>query len=1336
MSPIFNLFLGRSSQRPHVGVFSGPLPSSSPSPSSPQSSSPFKPAAHLGVSLLFENINTTLRGSDISTLGPRYSDSSAVTTTSSKHDMAEDQSANRTFAIVKPDALTPFKYQQINALIKLNEFEITRQKLVWLDKEQAAALFPDRAAAADRREWLEYITCAPCLALELAKTDAPLFWQLTMGAEDPNDVGGRDSDSIRGIIATDRIRNAVDGSQEPEDAVKQLQLAFSDDIPALPYDDFLMQRADEARSTLALVKPDVAHNAAAVASIIGRITARGYAIKDRVEITLSRAQASAFYAEHSGKPFFDGLVACMSSGPVIALLLEGDDVVRGWRMMVGPTSPAAARQQMPQSIRALLGDEGPRNAVHGSDSAESAQRELGFFFYPRIQPETEVEAEEEAPTPTETAVEDLSVSVASVADAAGEDKKKKKKKPKRRTKRKQPVTVNTDGPALVPANGIGAHSDDSDEEPGPFSADSSAPITPAATHIRFDQLALEPASDISEPVEPSSDAAGVVELAVATDAAHERTFALIKPDAYPRYHKQIVKHIIERGLTVIAQEEVQLTAAVAGNIYNEMSAFPTFTRLVDFVTSGPALALVLEGANAIAVLRSLVGPTNPKSAKFEAPNSLRAKYGQDAQMNAVHASKDVREARRSIDAVFYGLLRGNFRVLQPTDDPLAAVSEPHQPASLELLADEPEPEPESESEAPAVEGAEQVAEGGDAAEEQPPISINPIVPADESHLVSQMETLAVAEEAVEEAMVEEPVEEPIDKEAEEELAEEAPAVEPAVEEPAEELVNQAAEEPEADVGFVAGASAEAAVTPDQLVAPMTPPQTKAPASEKVHPLGNRLAASPFLKADRQLGTDSQPASKRVGRIKSPFLSNDLDDPGVFATAPAIATTMPELGLTNGGSSHELPGAVAEPEPKTAAEADATVEDESKAEAEAEAEIELEVEVEAQAEHVKEQEDAQIHEKLAALQLGSSDKVDEKLPATNGPSSKAPAAPQKSPQPRAAPSRTAPRPALAPAPTSATPQRTVHRTPASGPAATPAAAAAAKPSATTATASRRATMGPSTTVAAASRRTTLGPTSTATRTRVAAAATPTTPSVTTRSAARAAATTPLASRTTPAKAPVPPPASQPAARRTAAAATTPVARTTTSRPATTTAAKPAARPTPAPATLTRSSAAAPAPLAASRARVAPSSAAPVAAPNGPKRTTVPAAVASPARSAGTAPMRAAPTRPSTVTRTTPVRTVATRPTPASSSAPAASPRPMTRSMSSTVGVTSTASSRARAAAAAAKAEDSARSSASSRPGSARPSLAPGAPTRAGLAARPAKAAAPATKPAAHDAPVTD
>ncbi|KAI7823486.1 nucleoside-diphosphate kinase, partial [Kickxella alabastrina] len=141
-----------------------------------------------------------------------------------------------------------------------------------------------------------------------------------------------------------------------------------------------MQRGESVFNTLALIKPDIAQDEKAVSHVIRRITGRGYLIKDRVEIKLSNAQARAFYAEHAGKPFFDGLVAFMSSGPLVALLIEGDDVIRGWRTMIGPTSPAAARQLAPQSIRAVLGADGPRNAVHGSDSAESAQRELSFFF--------------------------------------------------------------------------------------------------------------------------------------------------------------------------------------------------------------------------------------------------------------------------------------------------------------------------------------------------------------------------------------------------------------------------------------------------------------------------------------------------------------------------------------------------------------------------------------------------------------------------------------------------------------------------------------------------------------------------------------------------------------------------------------------------------------------------------------------------------------------------------------------------------------------------------------------------------------------------------------------
>ncbi|KAJ1906923.1 hypothetical protein LPJ81_001078, partial [Coemansia sp. IMI 209127] len=301
--------------------------------------------------------------------------------------MDDEHDANRTFAIVKPDALTPFKYQQIDALIKLNEFSIARQKFIWLSEELADALFPDKATDSDRQEWLDYITGSPSLALELEKVNAPLFWQITMGAEDPGEVGTGDTDSIRGILAVDRIRNAVDGSQEPEDATKHLALVFSDKVPALPYDNFLMERAEDAHSTLAIIKPDVSSSEADVSRIIRRIVARGYTIKSRIDITLSRTQAQAFYAEHNGKPFFDSIVEFMTSGPIVALSLDGDDVIRGWRMMIGPTDPDTARMQAPQSIRALLGSNSSRNAVHGSDSPESAQRELAFFFFPRILPD-------------------------------------------------------------------------------------------------------------------------------------------------------------------------------------------------------------------------------------------------------------------------------------------------------------------------------------------------------------------------------------------------------------------------------------------------------------------------------------------------------------------------------------------------------------------------------------------------------------------------------------------------------------------------------------------------------------------------------------------------------------------------------------------------------------------------------------------------------------------------------------------------------------------------------------------------------------------------------------
>lgn len=93
-----------------------------------------------------------------------------------------------------------------------------------------------------------------------------------------------------------------------------------------------------------------------------------------------RAQAAEFYAEHTGKGFFDDLLAFMTSGDVVALVLYRRNAIRAWRALMGATDSRKAREQQPKSIRAQWGTDNQRNAVHGSDSPASARREVRFFF--------------------------------------------------------------------------------------------------------------------------------------------------------------------------------------------------------------------------------------------------------------------------------------------------------------------------------------------------------------------------------------------------------------------------------------------------------------------------------------------------------------------------------------------------------------------------------------------------------------------------------------------------------------------------------------------------------------------------------------------------------------------------------------------------------------------------------------------------------------------------------------------------------------------------------------------------------------------------------------------
>ena len=131
-----------------------------------------------------------------------------------------------------------------------------------------------------------------------------------------------------------------------------------------------------SEQTLVLVKPDAMERALA-GDILARFERRGLTIRAGRVLTVDRSLAEEHYAEHREKPFFDELVSFITSGPTLALVLEGESAISVVRTTMGATNPTDAA---PGTIRGDLALAMPDNLVHGSDSPESAQREIELWF--------------------------------------------------------------------------------------------------------------------------------------------------------------------------------------------------------------------------------------------------------------------------------------------------------------------------------------------------------------------------------------------------------------------------------------------------------------------------------------------------------------------------------------------------------------------------------------------------------------------------------------------------------------------------------------------------------------------------------------------------------------------------------------------------------------------------------------------------------------------------------------------------------------------------------------------------------------------------------------------
>ncbi len=128
--------------------------------------------------------------------------------------------------------------------------------------------------------------------------------------------------------------------------------------------------------TLAIIKPDIVKKRV-IGKIIQRIEEEGFKISNLKMLHLSKEEAKGFYIVHKDKPFYESLTEFMSSGEILIMILERENAISYWRQVMGVTDPALAK---PGTLRHTYGFSIERNAVHGSDSRETAEWEINYFY--------------------------------------------------------------------------------------------------------------------------------------------------------------------------------------------------------------------------------------------------------------------------------------------------------------------------------------------------------------------------------------------------------------------------------------------------------------------------------------------------------------------------------------------------------------------------------------------------------------------------------------------------------------------------------------------------------------------------------------------------------------------------------------------------------------------------------------------------------------------------------------------------------------------------------------------------------------------------------------------
>ncbi|XP_024919437.1 thioredoxin domain-containing protein 3 homolog isoform X2 [Cynoglossus semilaevis] len=290
-------------------------------------------------------------------------------------------SKSYTVAIIKPDAVAHGKANEIIMKIQDAGFEILAHEERTLSEAEARNFYQHKTAEAYFEELVQFMSSGPSHILVLSQAEGSAnvvpAWREFIGPADTEEARREKPDSLRAQYGTQPVFNAVHGSEDSDQASRELAFFF----PNFSRASVQKQDGEEepVERTLALIRPDVARERRE--EILSQIHKSGFSVALQREVMLTEEQVRQFYSQHVEEDYYPMLVKSMTSGPVLALALVSTGAVQRWRSNLGPPDINKAKEENPDCLRAQFAVENePINQLHGSANQEEAEREINFFF--------------------------------------------------------------------------------------------------------------------------------------------------------------------------------------------------------------------------------------------------------------------------------------------------------------------------------------------------------------------------------------------------------------------------------------------------------------------------------------------------------------------------------------------------------------------------------------------------------------------------------------------------------------------------------------------------------------------------------------------------------------------------------------------------------------------------------------------------------------------------------------------------------------------------------------------------------------------------------------------